>query len=102
MERRIALNRKLTPILVGRTIKSAIQSDGVLIITFDDGSTMKIKTGGQVPVEALPNHTIKRVRQQGTIMKLDFSDNSTVELKLAEATSSVMLRNKDKKLEYAD
>jgi hypothetical protein len=102
MERRMALNKKLTPILVGRTIKSAIQSDSALIITFDDDSTMKIKTGGRVPVEALPNRTIKRVHQQGTSMKLDFNDNSTVAIKLAEATSSVMLRDKEKRLEYAD
>jgi hypothetical protein len=98
----MALNKKLTPILAGRTIKSATQSDGALIISFDDGSTAKIKTGGQVPVDILTNHTIKAVRQAGTTMNLDFSDNSSVAIKLAEATSSVMLRDKENKLEYAD
>ena len=102
MERQMALNKKLTPIMVGRTIKSATQSDGALIISFDDGSTMKVKTGGQVPVDTLTNRTIRAVRQQGTSMKLDFNDNSTAAIKLAEATSSVMLRDKENKLEYAD
>jgi hypothetical protein len=98
----MALNKKLTPILVGRTIKSATQSDGALVITFNDGSTMKIKTGGQVPVDILTNRTIKAVRQAGTTLKLDFNDKSTVRIKLTEATSSVMLRDKLNQLEYAD
>jgi hypothetical protein len=48
------------------------------------------------------NRTVKKVRQRGDLMDLDFEDGSFAEIKLAEATSSVMLRDRDNKLEYAD
>jgi len=95
-------NQKLTPILRGRTIKSAVQTDNLLVLTFADGSTMKVKTGGPAPTAALQGRTVKMVRQGGVIMELDFSDNSKAQIKLAEETSSVMLRNATGKFEYAD
>lgn len=45
---------------------------------------------------------IKAVRQRGALLTLDFADRSYLEIKLLEATSSVMLRDKHKVLEYAD
>jgi hypothetical protein len=42
------------------------------------------------------------VRQDGDTLHLDFVDGSTMEIKLAAPTSSVMVRDKDGKLQYAD
>ena len=98
----MALNRKLTPIIAGRAIKSASQEDNALTITFSDSSTMRIKTGGQASTDALNNRTIKSVRQSGTTMNLDFTDGTSAPITLAEATSSVMLRDAAGKMEYAD
>jgi hypothetical protein len=95
-------NQKLTPILRGRTVKSAAQTDNLLVVTFTDGSTMKVKLGGPAPTAALQGHTVKMVRQGGVSMEITFSDNSKAQIKLAEETSSVMLRNTNGKLEYAD
>ena len=95
-------NRELTPILKGRTVKSAVQTDNLLVLTFTDGSTMKIKTGEPAPTAALQGRTVTRVRQGGVVMELDFSDNSKAQIKLAEETSSVMLRKANGKFEYAD
>ncbi len=97
----MARNQKLTPLLAGRTIQSASQSDNVLTVTFTDGSTMKIKTGAPGPAGSLPGHTVKAVRQTGTVMNLDL-DGSTATIRLAEATSSVMLRDAKGVMEYAD
>ena len=95
-------NEKLTPILAGRKVKSASQSDNLLVVTFTDGSTMKVKTGAPAPTTALQAHTVKMVRQDGMVMELDFSDNSKAQIRLAEETSSVMLRDANGKFEYAD
>ncbi len=95
-------NQKLTPILAGRTVQSANQADNQLVVTFTNGSTMKIKTGGPAPIPALQGHTVKMVRQGGTSMELDFSDNSKAIIPLAAASSSVMLRDANGKFEYAD
>ena len=52
----------------------------------------EISTGGKVV----------KVRQQGTEMAFDLEGGSTVTIQTAGATSSVMLRDKAGKLEYAD
>jgi len=98
----MAANKKLTGVIGGRTIKTAGAGDGVLNITFNDGSTMKIKTGAAVITDAMSGHMIKSVRQQGTTMNLDFTDGSSAQVALAEATSSVMLRDAKGAMEYAD
>lgn len=98
----MAANHKLTNVIKGRTIKAASAGDGSLSITFDDSSMMKIKVAAQIPSEALNGHTIKGVRQSGTTMNLDFTDGSSAQITLAEATSSVMLRDGKEAMEYAD
>ncbi len=98
----MAANKKLTPILAGRTIKSVERADDGIGVNFTNGSTMKVKTSGPVEAESLINRTVQKVRQAGTKMNLDFKDGSSAEIQLAEATSSVMLRDKDNKMEYAD
>lgn len=50
----------------------------------------------------LKGRKVKSVRQREAILLLDFHDGSTMQIKLFEATSSVMVRNKKKELEYAD
>ncbi len=95
-------NEKLTPILAGRKVKSASQGDNLLVVTFTDGSTMKVRTRAPAPVAALQAHTIQMVRQGGVVMEFDFTDNSKARIRLAEATSSVMLRDANGKFEYAD
>jgi len=98
----LALNRKLTPLIAGRVVKSAVQTDNVLNIGFGDGSALRIKTAGPEQVNIAPGSTVKAVRQTANGLNLDFADGSSVEIKLAEATSSVMLRNGAGALEYAD
>jgi hypothetical protein len=98
----MALNRKLTPILAGRTIQVVSPSEEAVDITFSDGSVAHVKIAKPVSADPLLNRTVKKVRQRGDLMDLDFEDGSFAEIKLAEATSSVMLRDRDNKLEYAD
>ncbi len=95
-------NRKLTPIIAGRTIKSAVQNDGILNVTFEDGSNMRIKTGAQAATGQLAGRTVKAVRQGGTALNLDMQDGTSAAVVLAEETSSVMLRDAQGELEYAD
>lgn len=97
----MALNRKLTPLLTGRTVKSVSQNENMFDIIFTDGSAMKIK-GVAEPGEDMVNRTVKAIRQKGDKLHLDFTDVTTLEVRLAEPTSSVMLRDGTGKLEYAD
>jgi hypothetical protein len=45
---------------------------------------------------------IERVRQEDSTLHVDFADSSTMQISLAGPTSSVIVRDKDGKLDYAD
>ena len=99
----MAANHKLTKILKGRTISGTAQSaDNVLTITFTDGSKLTVKTAPASTNTAATGGTIDKVRQQNTEFDLDLQGGGTIAITTAEATSSVLLRDKDGKLEYAD
>ncbi len=98
----MASNHKLTALLKGRTLAGTSQSGGVATLTFTDGSVMTVQTAPSSSNSAATGGTVKAVRQQDTRLDLDFEDGSTLELTTAEATSSVMVRDKNHVLEYAD
>ena len=95
------LNKKLTPLLAGRSVKSAKQAKGVLAIKFTDDSVMRIKTDAPFK-DSIIGKTVKAVRQKAKEFDLDFTDGMTAVITLAEETSSVMLRDKAGVMEYAD
>ena len=83
----MSLNRKLTPLLLGRIIQSAQFLDAMLEIHFTDDSILRIKTAEPGDTQTLPGRTLKRIRQRHTLMQLDFADNTTFDITLAEAMS---------------
>jgi hypothetical protein len=99
----MSFNELLSNVIANRTIQAVSSAGGLLQITYNDGSIMQIKTGGPVPAtDALLGRTVKTVHQSDAIMDMTFTNSSTGRIKLAEATSSVILRDKDGNLEYAD
>ena len=94
-------NHKLTALIKGRTISGTANADNVLTITFTDGSQMTVQTQGSVS-SAATGGTIKAVQQSGTTLALLCEDGSTQAIETAEETSSVMVRDKDHTMEYAD
>jgi hypothetical protein len=97
----MASNHKLTGVLKRRTIMGTQSVGNELRISFNDGSTMTVQTGGSAS-SASTGGTVKAVRQQDNRLHLDFEDGGTWEIQTAEPTSSVMVRDKDHKMEYAD
>ena len=97
----MASNHKLTSVLKGRAISGTSNANDLLTITFDDGSTMTVKTAG-ANNSASTGGRIKAVRQQDTTLDLDFEEGGSLTIPLAEADSSVMVRDKNHAMEYAD
>ena len=95
-------NQKLTRVIAGRVISGTSQADGLLTMTFDDGSTMKVKTATSTTNTAATGGKVQKVRQESTMLALDLEGGSTLEIETAEAPSSVMLRDSAGKMEYAD
>ena len=94
-------NHKLTGVLKGRTISGTSNQGDVLTILFDDGSKMTVQTAG-ASNSAATGGTVQAVRQEGTTLALDFAGGGTMEIPLAEETASVMVRDKNGVMEYAD
>ena len=97
----MAANNKLTAVIKGRTIASSGTSDGKLSIGFTDGSTLTVKTAPSGSNSGKTG-TIKAVQQAGTKLRLELEDGSSWDIETAEETSSVMLRDKNHMMEYAD
>lgn len=95
-------NQKLTKLIAGRRISGTTYADNLLTITFDDGSTMKVKVAVGYTYTAVTGDKIVKVQQQGTALLMAMETGSPLKIDTAEATSSVMLRDKVGKLEYTD
>src|SRR5437867_1443838 len=100
-EQAMARNQKLTGILKDRRITEMQSQGGEMTIRFDDGSTMSVQTAGSA-VRAMTGGRIRAVRQQDTTLSLDFEDGATLEIQTAAPASSVLVRDKEHTLEYAD
>ena len=50
----------------------------------------------------IAGRTVKAVRQTDDLLDIDFEDGSTLEIRMKEPTASVIVRDKDHKLQYAD
>jgi hypothetical protein len=62
---------------------------------------MTVQTGGSAS-SASTGGTVKAVRQEGTRLNLDFEEGGTLEIQTVEPTASVMVRDQDHTVEYAD
>ena len=94
-------NHKLTSLIRGRTVSGTSNQGDVLTLLFNDGSQMTVQTAGSSN-SAATGGTVQAVRQQGTTLALDFAAGGTLEVPLAEETSSVIVRDKNGAMEYAD
>jgi len=109
-------NKKLTSVLAGRTAIRLDQDGATATVQFDDGSIMTVQTaqatdpgsmsegsGGAVTAGGSGQlGRVRGVRQQGTTLDLDFETGPPLTLRTAEPTSSVIVRARDRTLEYAD
>jgi hypothetical protein len=94
-------NHKLTGVIKGRTFSGSSNSGDLMTIVFTDGSKMTVKTAG-TSNSASTGGTVKGVRQGGTTLELEFEDGGKLATTTAEETASVMVRDSEGKMEYAD
>lgn len=94
-------NHKLSALLKGRTLTDMSSEGTQATLSFGDGSFMTVQTGGGV-TGGMPGAVVHAVRQADTTLVLDFEGGSSLQLTTAEATSSVMVRDRSHVLEYAD
>lgn len=101
---RMSRNRKLTPIIKGRTISNFGWEGATVLLHFEDGSELRIHARAETKGDA-QSATVGKVvavRQSMDAIAFDLEAGSTIVIPLAEPTSCVMLRDSKGVLEYAD
>ena len=63
-------NSKLTKVIARRTISATSQVEGALVLTFDDGSTMKVKTAPSNTNAAATDGKVLKVQQLQASIKV--------------------------------
>jgi hypothetical protein len=83
------INEKLTKIIGGRTIKVVSKEEGLVVIGFDDFSTMRVKITGGPTMNMLGEGQIESALEDGAKLALLSEDGRTAILTFAEPGSSV-------------
>jgi hypothetical protein len=88
-------NQKLTKLIKGRSVRRATNDPTRLIVVFDDGSTMTVKTATIAPAIA-PGIKVRAILENGLECILQFEDGASVTLQLADPGASVTVRDGNK------
>ena len=95
------INEKLTRIIRGRSIELVLQEEGLVIIVFNDYSTMRVKVAGGPTMNTLAESKIESVGEGGAELTLVGEDSGTATLRLPQAGSSVTVKDETGKIVYA-
>jgi hypothetical protein len=93
-------NEKLTNILRGRTIELVSKEEGLVVMVFDDHSSLRLKVAGGPTLNMLGEGKIESVAEEGAEIALLGEDGRTAILPLAEPGSSVSVTDKTGHIEY--
>jgi hypothetical protein len=94
------INEKLTKIIGGRTIKLVSKEEGLVVITFDDFSTMHVKVAGGPTMNMLGEGKLESALEEGAELALLGEDGRTAILTIAEPGSSISVKDKDGRVRY--
>lgn len=94
-------NEKLTSILRGRTIELVRKEEGLVVIVFDDHSSLRLKVAGGPTLNMLGEGKIESVVEEGAEIALLAEDGRIAILPLADPGSSVNVTDKTGHIEYA-
>ena len=91
------INEKLTKIIGGRTIKLVSKEEGLVIIAFDDFSTMHLKVAGGPTMNMLGEGKIESALEEGAELALLGEDGRTAILtgSIANQGLRISVRTKD-------
>jgi hypothetical protein len=92
-------NQKLTKLIKGRSVRRATNDPTRLIVVFDDGSTMTVKTATIAPAIA-PGIKVKAILENGRACILQFQDGTSITFQLTDPGASVMVRDGNNAVEY--
>jgi hypothetical protein len=96
----MALNLKLTHAIKDRVVQGFQLNASELLISFFDGSTMTVKIA---ECNSLPLHEGARIRQiseDEAKLLFECEDDSTLDVTIVDPGNSVIVRDKNRQVEY--
>jgi hypothetical protein len=96
----MGLNRKLTHVVKNRVIQNFQMTGSELLLTFVDGSTMKVKISESNTPPLPQGARIRQISEDQTKLVIECEDNTAIEVTLADPGASVAVRDKTYQVEY--
>jgi hypothetical protein len=96
----MAVNHKLTRILKDRVVQTFQLNASELLISFLDGSTMKVKIVESNSPPLREGARIRQISEDRAKLVLECEDDSTLDVTVVDPGSSAAVRDKNKQVEY--
>src|SRR6266446_3964977 len=94
------VNHKLTGVVKDRVVQSFQLNVSELLISFVDGSTMKVKIVESNSPPLREGARIRQISEDQAKLLFECEDDSTLDVTIVDPGSSVSVRNKNDKIEY--
>jgi hypothetical protein len=96
----MAVNHKLTHVVKDRVVQNFQLNASELLISFIDGSVMKVKIVESNSPPLREGARIRQVSENQAKLIIECEDDSTVDLTVTDPGSSVSVRDKKNQVEY--
>jgi hypothetical protein len=96
----MAVNHKLTHVVKDRVVQHFQLNAPELLITFADGSTMKVNIIESNSPPLREGARIRRISEDRTTVVIECEDDSMFDVTIVEPGSSVSVRDKNNQVEY--
>ena len=96
----MGLNRKLTHVVKDRVVQNFQLNSSELLISFADGSTMKVKIVGSNGPPLREGARIRQILEDQAKFVIECEDDSAIDVTLVNPGSSVAVRDKTYQVEY--
>lgn len=96
----MAVNQKLTNVIKARVVQNFQLNVPEVLISFADGSTMKVKIAESNSQQLPPGARIRQISEHRAKLVIECEDDNAIELTLADPGSSVAVRDKASQVEY--
>jgi hypothetical protein len=96
----MAVNQKLTHIVKDRVVQNFQLNGTELLISFVDGSTMKVKIVESNSLPLREGAKLRQIFEDQAKLLIECEDDSTLDVTLVDPGNSISVRDKEGQVEY--
>jgi hypothetical protein len=96
----MAVNHKLTHVVKDRVVEHFLLNASELLISFVDGSTMKVNIVESNSPPLREGARMRRISEDQAKLLFECDDDSTLDVTIVDPGNSVIVRDKNSQVEY--